>query len=208
VVNSAWEQLRGPQVEFDEVRATVKIDQNVASLQLDLLAELKNTVNASTLWGMPARCIKFLPASWEKKYHGQCQTYYTRSLEFDVFVKRDPETGELVSAASIETCWTKARRYSTASGRQISGRLPGPRPGCCSNIDGAPPDPDNPQHFDRFTDRQGNTTRVILDGAGLPAGVTVGTGTGTFNTGDPGTIRVEKYYDEANFLQLGIPTTL
>jgi hypothetical protein len=206
VVNSAWEQFRGPQVEFDEARATVKIDQNVANLQLDLLAELKNTVNALPLWGLPARCIKFLPASWEKKYHGQCQVYYTRSLEFDVLVNRDPETGELVSGFDRDIL-DEGTKVLHGKWANSVGTATGATAWVLLNIDGAPPDEDNPQHFDRFTDRQGNTCRVILNGFGLPAGVTVGTGTGTFNAGDPGFVNIE-YYHESNFLLLGIPTVL
>jgi hypothetical protein len=37
------------------------------------------------------------------------------------------------------------------------------------NINGQPPNPRNPTHFGRFKDRNGENTRVILDGGGLPA---------------------------------------
>jgi hypothetical protein len=36
-------------------------------------------------------------------------------------------------------------------------------------IGGALPDPANPQHFDRYKDRNGENTKVILNGAGIPA---------------------------------------
>lgn len=67
------------------------------------------------------------------------------------------------------------------------------------------PDPDNPADFIQFQDRQGNVTRVVLNGEGRPANSSFGTGTG--NTGEPGNIHVEKYY-ESDFLALGIPLVL
>lgn len=75
-----------------------------------------------------------------------------------------------------------------------------------TNTTGSAPDMDNPQHFIRFQDRRGELTRVVLNGLGVPAGVTVGSGTG-FASGGPGQIIVQKY-SESNFFLLGIPTTL
>ena len=89
------------------------------------------------------------------------------------------------------------------------------------DIDGSPPDPDNPAHFDRYKDRNGENARVLLNGYGLPAetAVLTGTGTGTVvGTGSgtgTGTGKFSReaaevlldYYEEANFLLLGIPTS-
>jgi hypothetical protein len=75
-----------------------------------------------------------------------------------------------------------------------------------TNTTGTAPDLNNPQHFNRFQDRRGELTRVVLNGLGVPAGVTVGSGTG-FASGGPGQIIVQKY-SESNFFLLGIPTTL
>lgn len=83
-----------------------------------------------------------------------------------------------------------------------------------SNTTGFLPDPTNPAHFIRFTDMNGNVTRVILNGAGLPAtvGIALGTGTGTGPIDNipgysPGNIHVQAY-GESDFLLLGIPTVL
>jgi hypothetical protein len=42
---------------------------------------------------------------------------------------------------------------------------------------GAMPDPNNPMHFVRATDRKGNPHRIILNGRGVPAGTVVPLGT-------------------------------
>jgi hypothetical protein len=84
LVNSAWEQLRGPQVQFDRSRPKVTIEMNVQQLQLDVLAQSVDTVNANPLWGLPPRTIKLTTADWERKFVGQGDYYYTWKLHFDI----------------------------------------------------------------------------------------------------------------------------
>lgn len=84
--NSAYELIKGPGVEFDEGKPTVKISYNTATLDLPLLAEFMDPphVNDSTLWGLAARCIKVARIDWERKYWASCSVYYTLSMEFDI----------------------------------------------------------------------------------------------------------------------------
>jgi hypothetical protein len=84
VVNSAWEQLRGPQVEFDANRSTIRIKMNVSSFSYIILAEaMRDHVNMFPLWGFPKRCVKLSHTPWETKFYGNCYKYYTLDLEFD-----------------------------------------------------------------------------------------------------------------------------
>ncbi len=153
VVNSAHEQIRGAQVEFDANRPQVKIEQNVPILQYALLAQMSETVNAFTLWGLPPRTIKLSSISWERKYYAICSVYYTRSLEFDVrydgFDRDTLDEGTKV----LNGHWDEN------TGNWV-----------LDDIGGDPPDEANPEHFIRFQDRLGNYCRVILNGHGLPAG--------------------------------------
>lgn len=84
IINSAFEQFRGPQVEFDKNRPQVKITQNVADLELELLCGLIDGVNLYTMWGFGPRCVKFSACEWQKHYYTDCSVYYTRTLEFDI----------------------------------------------------------------------------------------------------------------------------
>jgi hypothetical protein len=154
ILNSAFEMIRGPKVEFDKFKATVKIEQNVPSLQLPLLTSMVDTVNDSPLWGIPARCIKMNLPSWERKFWGLCNLYYTRTLEFEI----DWDTFD----RDILDEGTKALfgRFDKITGLYT-----------LTNIAGQPPNLMNPNHFDKFLDRAGNPTRTLLNGAGLPAGV-------------------------------------
>lgn len=64
------------------------------------------------------------------------------------------------------------------------------------NIFGVTPNPDNPQHFTRYKDRNGENTRAILNGRGTPVA----------NVSEAAQIDVA-YYQESNFFTLGIPTS-
>jgi len=64
------------------------------------------------------------------------------------------------------------------------------------DINGDSPDPENPQHFDRYKDRNGENTRAILDGAGCPVA----------SPSFAAKIPIE-YYPESNFFTLGIPVS-
>lgn len=189
IQNSAFELLRGSIVEFDANRPTVKIQQNVASLGLDVFSPMVDTVNDASLWGLGARRIKLSNVSWERNYYGTCFAYYTRTFDFDI----DFNTFD---------------REALDEGTKALGRLD-PTTGTWDSTSdfatGVPIDANNPLHFTRYKDKHGENSRVILDGSGVPiAGVGTGTGTGVET---PGTIDIE-YYGESNFLTLGIPTSL
>jgi len=185
IANSAHEAFRGPQVEFDANRPTVTIEQHVADLELFTLTSLQDTVNNHVLWGYSERTIKLTNIQWSSEFYGNCLVYYKRIFTFELNIDTwdrdllDEGTKVLHGHWGTDGSWT------------------------LDNIDGSPPDADNPQHFDRYLDRQGNPANVVLNGSGLPADVAIGTG----STGPVAKITVEKYAG-ADFLQLGIPTTI
>lgn len=187
IKSSSHEMLRGPNVEFDHNRPTVRIEQNVSLLQLNVFSAMVDTVNDDWLWGLSARKIKLSNASWTRKVLGVCDYYFTRVFEFDV----DFRTFD---------------RDLVDEGTKAFGRI---------KSDSNPPDWEipagwdrcNPLHYTRYKDQTGENARVLLDGNGNPlqtaGSLCTGTGEGTGLT----TIHVE-YYDESNFLLLGIPTVL
>lgn len=160
LLNSAFERLRGPQVEFDANRPQVKIEMNVPVLDLAQLEGMSNTVNDAPLWGMPPRCIKLSEIEWERKFYGSCYVYFTLHLTFDIRFD------------------TFDRNLLDESTKVLNGHWDGTTGAWILDpIDGQPPNNQNPQHFKRFKDRAGENIKGILNGAGLPAGVQIGTST-------------------------------
>lgn len=84
LLTSSHELYRGSQVEVDGNRPTVRIVQNVADLDLPLMARMMGKVNDSELWGLSERCVKVSSAAWERLVQGKCNFYYQRSFEFDI----------------------------------------------------------------------------------------------------------------------------
>lgn len=233
IQSSSHEPLKGPQLEFDESRMTVKIEQNTLSLQFWLLANFMNMLNDQPLWGMPKRCIKVDGISWQRKLYGRCHFYYTRSLDFDInfetFDREVPDEGTKV----LHGHW----RYHKKGDPDAPDKPPASRSNAwiLDTIDGEVPNRQNPAHFDRFKDRNGELAKTYLNGYGLPAEVFVqdplGTGTSAADDGTgifipDGTgadeadgigsglvhrtkaakIKVKKYR-EGNLLLLGVPTS-
>jgi hypothetical protein len=144
------------------------------------------------MWGLPVRTIKLSTASWERVYQGSCSPYYKWTYNFDI--RYDTFDRDIVDKGSkvLNGFWDQ--RTGKYKLRKIGGKFP---------------DPSNPNHFIRFKDRNGENCPVILNGAGLPAEVDIGTGSGTGSSpsGGPGNIHVE-YYDESDFIAvLNIPTS-
>jgi hypothetical protein len=191
--STSMEKLRG--AEFDASRATVKIEQNVAYLNLELFAPMIDTVNNAPLWGLPTRCVKLDNVVWERKVYGSCGFFYTRTFEFSA----GTFTNELGAVMSIHD-----RRLLDEGSRVLSGQWV--KVGDClspvwdlTSICGTAPDPTNPMHYIAYKDRSGENTTTPLSASnpGAPAD----------GESDVNKITVE-YYPESNFLALGIPTTL
>lgn len=160
IVNSAHEQIRGPQNEWDNNRISIKIKTNMATAWLGYILpmQLVDYVNSTPMWGLPPRTIKLSSATWELKFSGPCEGYYERTLEFDINVNtwdRDLiDEGTKVLGA----------QGSTWNGTQGTWN-PLPIPG----YSGMPnPNPLFPSHFVRSIDRNGNPWKIVLNGAGLP----------------------------------------
>jgi hypothetical protein len=254
IINSAYEQFRGPQVEFDRNRIQVRVKQNVALLDLPTLAGLIDCVNEFPMWGFDERTVKFSGAEWEKHYHTDCTVYYTRILEFDINTKTfdrdlldegtkalpghwDNSTGtyviDLAAAVTYQADRTTGFNVITVSGgggtkiavgqivqgvgiptgtTVLSVSLPNVALSNDATSSGTDPvrfgvtaDPNNPQHFVRFKDRNSENTRVILNGHGKPwdpAGATTGT-----DDDVAGKIHVEAY-PSVDFSTLGLPGSL
>lgn len=207
--NSAHEQLRGPLVEFDVSRDVITVEQNVLNLQLETLVRFRDTLNDRTLWGLPARCVKLSNYSWEKKFHGQAYIYYTRTLEFETNGK-----ASLTNPAVIESGFD---RYIVDEGTKClrgawDKRASSPTYGQYVLASGINENTSysNPKNFIRFKDWNGENAKTILNGFGRPydpGDGSLGTGSGTGADIHQGEIVVE-YYNESNFLTLGIPVIL
>jgi hypothetical protein len=212
IQNSAFEQLRGPQTEFQWAAINVRIEQNVADLQMALLCHLVNRVNGDTLWGLLPRTVLFAKWSAERKYHGSCFVYWTRTLEFQVDAGSSGWDRDILDEGTkaLNGHWGTANSIGTGSGTGTGGQFGW----ILDEVNGGEPDPNNPAHFIRVKDLNGENMRVILDGSGVPVNQFViefstelgtGSGTGTVIESEPGNIHVE-YYREGDFTQLGIPT--
>lgn len=195
IVNSAFEQFRGPQVEFDFHRLQVVVEQNVAHQDLDLLQELMHHLNDEPMWGFGERMIKLSAVDPIKTaYHVDCEKYFIRRLTFDIdFFDRcllDEGT------KALRGQWDKVRTSPTYGQYVIDDDEDGPY-GKVSHL--------LQRNFKRYQDWDGNLTRVILNGKGVPwdsAGATTGTADDT-----PGRICVE-YYPNGNFALLDLPADL
>ena len=154
IFTSSFEVVRGPQVEFDDSRPTVKIVQNRLLLQFDLLCFLIDCVNDTTLWGFPARWVKFSNCTWEEQYYGLCYRYYVRTLEFEI--REDWDRNLLDEGTKV------------LNGHWGDGEAEGSG-WVLDNIAGSAPDPNKPSHYIRAIDRKGDPMRIVLDGDGKPA---------------------------------------
>ena len=304
--SSSHETIKGAGAEFDRNRPTVRIEQNVAVLDLHIFSQMIDCVNDEPLWGLAKRCIKLSQPAWSRSLWGTCNFYYTRIFDFDIdyntFDRKVPDEGTKVlhghwrfgkkhkgvdefklefmgettpgldnscSASDVQSALIALTTIGSGNVSCTGGPLPDTpiqiefinalanlnvdlitvdnrnlhslertqfgsvssneiqllsaitNAWILDDIDGSPPDPDNPAHFDRYKDRNGENARVLLNGYGLPAetAVLTGTGTGTVvGTGSgtgTGTGKFSReaaevlldYYEEANFLLLGIPTS-
>lgn len=135
-------------VEVPETLPTVRIEQNVLNLQLDVFSPMIQTVNNATLWGLAARKIRLAGASWERKFYGVCTVYYTRVFDFEVnfntFDRDDvPDKGRKL----IRGAWNDSNTYVAEGGASAT----------------------NPADYITGVDRNGNPTEHYLTTAGLPS---------------------------------------
>lgn len=187
ITNSAHEQMRGPAVEFDANRFTIRVEQNVAALELDIVEVAMDALNDDVMWGFAARTVKLSHFTWEKLWDGQCNIYFKRIFEFEV--RTD----------------TFDRDITDEGTKALHGKWKNIGDGLWEVTDmagGVTPDPSNPSHFVRIQDRYGNLMRCILNGSGVPAGNAAGT------TDDPGIIHIEKYNEVNHLSILGLPASI
>lgn len=106
IKNSAHEDIKGPQVEYDANRPTVTIGRNVAFLPIEDFAPAVDTVNKFFMWGLGPRKIKLSNVSWQKAHFGTCFAYfivdYTFDVRFDTFDKPIADKGTMCLIEDID----------------------------------------------------------------------------------------------------------
>lgn len=195
IVNSAFEQIRGPQNEWDAHRLQVTVEQNVSAMELDVVEGLMHHLNDAEMWGFPARTIKLSAFEVERKYKASCEKYYLRRLTFDI--ARDFDRCLLDEGTKVlRGKWDTVRGSPTYGQWLIADDEDGPF-GKVSAED--------PKNFIRYKDWNGENTRVILNGHGVPYDPEHNTS----GTADDvaGRICVE-YYDSGNLLLLNVPLSI
>lgn len=92
-----FQPMLAPQIEQKRSWPTISITFNSATLPLSTYVLLINKVNDATLWDLPARCVRFIDAKWERLMYGTCfyyfRTSYTFEFDLDTFDKPVPASG-------------------------------------------------------------------------------------------------------------------
>jgi hypothetical protein len=82
--NSSLENITGQVVERDYNTASVTIEMNFANFGGGIWAPMIDTLNDSTLWGLPPRCVKLSNVRWQRKLYSVCTFFYNFTYEFDI----------------------------------------------------------------------------------------------------------------------------
>jgi len=92
-----FQPITGPAAETKYAYPTITFAFNSNILPLSTYVELINRVNDAPLWGLPARCVRFSDAKWQRLVYGNCFYYFrtTYTFEFDIrtFDKEVPAEG-------------------------------------------------------------------------------------------------------------------
>ena len=165
---SSHEAIRGPQNEWDMGRLTIKVEHISATLDLESIGSLMNTLNDAPIWGCPTRTLKLSDCVVSQLFWA-FSTYYKQSFTFEQWIRQDspldpPSSGwdRDVLDESTKVLRGRWRNFGTATAPSWQWVLIGN------------PNPNNPGDFVRFQDVNGNLTRVVLDGAGRPYAPTGG----------------------------------
>jgi hypothetical protein len=213
LVTSANETLYGPDCTFDYAKPTVHIEQNVGSLGLSTFAGMVNTVNDRPLWGVPTRCVKLVHASWDRKVYGQCNFFYTRAFEFEIDCYNKDTNGNLIGFdKEISDSGEKMLRGEWQTHEKLANGSPNPDYGAykilCSTKATTSSNLSTISEGDlvRVKDMNGEYSRMLLDGKGRPANARL-IDAGGDSVAGPNATKVLQYYQESNFLMLGIPVS-
>lgn len=214
---TSFEQIRGPQATFDRIRDQVTIEQNLLSPNDTVVLQCLNKVNDDVLWDLPNRCWKLCDRRWQRKLYGTCSFYYVRTLVFESNVEQvDPTSSlglalasHLVSNASnFYLSWwdhhvlDESSKFINGHWNAITGVF------TPDNINGAAPNPNNPQHYVNAFDRAYQPIRAVLSNDPTKKGQPAADPTGVITmTADANYLNLKRY-QTANMLLLGIPTTL
>jgi hypothetical protein len=160
LLNSAFEQFRGKEVEYDAHRVRIVIEGNRSTSGLADIESYMNYVNDMTMWGYPPRTVKLSHFESEPRYYVNCFKYWVNKWTFDVaddFDRCILDEG----TKCLRGDWDKVLG-SLTYGQYILGVKPVPT---------ALPtyvNPEVPTDFIRFKDWHGQNTRVLLNGNGRP----------------------------------------
>lgn len=92
-----FQPIQGQMIEQKKSWPTITITFNSATLPLSTYVLLINKVNDDVLWDLPARCVRFIDAKWERLLYGTCfyyfRTSYTFEFDIDTFDKPVPASG-------------------------------------------------------------------------------------------------------------------
>lgn len=161
ILTSSYEEFPADKLGFEVVNPTVSVEQNVPALELALCTSMLNTLNNTSLWGLPARTWRLSEFDWERKYHGQCYPYYVRKFKFEAnyHVIVNPFTGD----PELLPSWDKT--LPDQGNKVLRGKWDRTADRYVVDSDA---DPLAPKDFSRYQDKDGNVTTVILNGAGRP----------------------------------------
>lgn len=157
IASSSFEPIRGQVNEWDANRSHIKIEFNVASFaQVQLALAMRDCVNILPLWGFARRCVKLSNVTWDRKYYGLCYVYFSLSMDFDT----NPLTFDRDMLDEGHKCLKG--HWEAATGDFVLDYIgTGPNKRL--------PNPLNPTDFIRIPDREGNPSKMVLNGYGLPA---------------------------------------
>lgn len=180
LTTSAGEPYSGQLIEIDESHPTVNMEFTTLANQLAVFTPYMQKVNDRDLWGVGRRMIKLSGGNWQRKVWGTCTFYYVTSLEFRIH----PRTWDRKLEDYGNWCLNPEmlKNYAT-------------QPVPNSVKDTWRKDPKT--YCVQYKDRNQENAKCFLDGHGA-----------ALEAGNAPVYNQAEWYEETNFLALGISATL